>query len=103
MPTEGKESFNPVGKHSQLYILCGNRAETLRKFKTNLKLASLDRQPKGPNLALFLVRGARLKSEACIAPTQPLALPKANLFEEPGFRGGILLCRGKTGSFTRAA
>ena len=32
MPTEGKESFNPVRKHSQLPSLCGNRAETLRKF-----------------------------------------------------------------------
>ena len=78
MPTEGKESFNPVRKHSQLPFLCGNRAETLRKFKTYLKLPSLDRQAKAPNLARFLARGARLKSEACIAPTQPLALPKAN-------------------------
>ena len=79
MPTEGKESFNPVGKHSQLLSLCGNRAETLRKIlKTNPKSSSLDRQPKVLNLARFLLLGARLKSEAPITPPQPLAVPKAS-------------------------
>jgi hypothetical protein len=79
MPTEGKESFNPVRKHSQLLAVCGNRAETLRKFlKTNPKSSSSDRQPKVLNLARFLLLGARLKSEAPIAPPQPLAVPKAS-------------------------
>jgi hypothetical protein len=77
MPTEGKESFNPVGKHPQLSLLCGNCAETLRKFKKT-KSSSSDRQPKAANLARFLPRGARLKSEASIAPFQPLTLPTAN-------------------------
>ena len=79
MPTEGKESFDPVGKHSQLPTPCGNQAETLRKFlKSNPKSVSSDRQPKASNLARFLLRQARLKSEALIAPPQPLAVPKAS-------------------------
>ena len=78
MPTEGKESFSSVGKHPQLSILCGNCGETLRKFKNNLKSSSSDRQTKVPNLARILLRRARLKSEAPIAPPPPLALPKAS-------------------------
>jgi len=79
MPTEGKESFYPVRKHSQLSTLCGNRAEALRKFlKSNPKLSASDRQPKVLNLARFLLRRARLKSEAPIAPPQPFAVPKAS-------------------------
>ena len=79
MPTERKESFNPVGKHPQLFVLCGNRAETLRKFlKFNPKSSSSDRQPKVSILARFLLRRARLKSEALIAPPQLLADPKAS-------------------------
>ena len=38
----------------------------------------MDRQPKAPNLARFLLRRARLKSEAPIATPQPLAVPKAS-------------------------
>ena len=79
MPTEGKESFSSVGKHPQLLTPCGNQAETLRKFlKSNPKSVSSDRQPKASNLARFLLRWARLKSEASIGPPQPLAVPKAS-------------------------
>ena len=38
----------------------------------------MDRQPKAPKLARFLLRGARLKSEAPIGPPPPVAVPKAS-------------------------
>jgi hypothetical protein len=38
MPTEGKGSFNPVRKRSQLLNLCGNPAEALSEFSTQAQI-----------------------------------------------------------------
>ncbi len=53
MPTEGKESFNPVGKHYQLPISCGNYAETLRKFKIILFGSTAKSPESSPHFAAW--------------------------------------------------
>ena len=58
MPTEGKESFSPVRKHSQLPILCGNYAEALRKFKNNSEIILFGSTAKSPESSpIFAARG----------------------------------------------
>jgi hypothetical protein len=58
MPTEGKESFNPVGKHPQLPILCGNCAQTLRKLKKQSKIILFGSTAKSRESSpLFAARG----------------------------------------------
>ena len=59
MPTEGKGSFNPVRKHSQLCKQCGNPTEALRKFSTQAQIIVFGATAKGPNLARFLLRESR--------------------------------------------
>ncbi len=59
MPTEGEGSFNPVGKNSQLQILCGNPTEALREFSTRTQIIVSGATSKNPNLARFLLRGSR--------------------------------------------
>jgi len=56
MPTEGKGSFNPVRKHSQLLNLCGNPAEALSEFSTQAQIIVSGATAKSPNLARFLLR-----------------------------------------------
>jgi len=56
MPTEGKGSFNPVRKHSQLRKLCGNPIEALREFSTQAQIIVIGATAKSPNLARFLLR-----------------------------------------------
>jgi hypothetical protein len=59
MPTEGKGSFNPVRKHSQLRKLCGNPIEALREFPTRTQIIVFGATAKSPNLARFLLRESR--------------------------------------------
>ena len=53
MLTEGKGSFNPVRKRSQLLKLCGNPAEALREFSTQAQIIISGATAKTPEPSLL--------------------------------------------------